>query len=184
MANIRPYKNFTPRIHSTAYIDEAAVVIGDVEIGEHSSVWPCVVIRGDIHKIRIGDYTNIQDGSVLHVTHASEFTPEGFPLIVGNHVIVGHNATLHGCTIHDHSLIGMNAVVLDGAVVESRVLVAAGSVVGPGKVLESGYLYRGNPIRKARELSDKELAFLDYSPNHYAELGRNFIDERAALEAE
>ena len=138
MANIRQYKNFIPKIDKTAYIDEAAVVIGDVEIGAESSVWPCVVIRGDIHHIRIGHHTNIQDGSVLHVTHASEFTPDGFPLIVGNHVVVGHNVTLHGCTVHDHSLIGMNAVVLDGAVVESRVLVAAGSVVGPGKVLESG----------------------------------------------
>ncbi len=177
MANIRQYKDFTPNIHDSAYIDEAAVVIGDVEIGENSSVWPCVVIRGDIHHIKIGHHTNIQDGSVLHVTHASEFTPEGHPLTVGNYVIIGHNVTLHGCTVHDHSLVGMNAVVLDGAVVESRVYVAAGSVVGPGKVLESGYLYRGNPIRQARELTEKELAFLDYSPMHYVKLGANFAAE-------
>lgn len=177
MSNIRQYKNFIPDIHSSAYVDEAAVVIGDVKIGEASSVWPCVVIRGDIHKIRIGHHTNIQDGSVLHVTHASEFTPEGYPLIIGNHVIVGHNVTLHGCTVHDHALIGMNAVVLDGAIVESDVYVAAGSVVGPGKVLESGYLYRGNPIRQARELAEKEREFLHYSPMHYAELGASFKQE-------
>ncbi len=175
MANsIRPYKQWTPKVPESAYVDEAAVVIGDVEIGENSSIWPCVVIRGDIHKIRIGNFTNIQDGSVLHVTHQSEFTPEGHPLIIGDHVVIGHNVTLHGCTVHDHSLVGMNAVVLDGAVVESRVYVAAGAVVGPGKVLESGYLYRGNPIRQARKLTDKELAFLDYSPKHYAELGESF----------
>ena len=120
--------------------------------------------------ITIGARSNIQDCAALHTTHASTFNAKGFPLIIGNDVTVGHNATLHGCTLEDETLIGMNAVVLDEAVVQKHVLVAASAVVGPGKVLESGYLYVGNPVRQARHLTEKEIAFFAYSAAHYGQL--------------
>jgi len=164
---IRNFENLEPGIAESAYIDAAAVVIGDVEIGADSSVWPMTVIRGDIHSIKIGERTNIQDGSILHVTHDSEFAPGGFGVVVGSHVTVAHKVVLHGCTVEDKCLIGMGSVVLDGARIESGAVLAAGSLVSPGKVLEGGYLWRGSPARQVRELTDKEKAFLDYSAGHY-----------------
>lgn len=174
--NIRPYKNILPKIAGSAYIDASAVVIGDVEIGEDSSVWPMVAIRGDVNSIRIGERTNIQDGSVLHVTHAGgPLSPEGNALYVGSDVTVGHGAILHACTIEDKCLIGMGSTVLDGAVIQSGAMVGAGSVVSPGKVLEGGYLYLGTPARKARELSQKEKDFLSYSAQHYLALKNDYM---------
>ncbi len=173
--NIRPYKNRLPLIDSTAYIDPAATVIGDVTIGKDCSIWPMVAIRGDVHKITIGDRTNVQDGSVLHVTADNEFNPGGHPLIVGNDVTVGHGAILHACTIGDFALIGMGATILDGAVIESEVMVAAGSVVPPGKKLDSGYLYMGSPARQTRPLSDKEREYLHFSSQHYVNLKNNYL---------
>ena len=167
---IRKFENFTPEIDATAFIDETAVVTGDVKIGADSSVWPMCSIRGDIHSIRIGERTNIQDGSVLHVTHDSEYAPGGHALEIGNDVTVGHNVVLHACTIEDECLIGMGAIVLDGAVVQRGAMVGAGSLVPPGKVLDSGYLWLGSPVKRARELSDKEKAFFKYSARHYVEL--------------
>jgi carbonic anhydrase/acetyltransferase-like protein (isoleucine patch superfamily) len=174
MANIRTFEGVAPRIADDAWVDESAVVIGDVEIGAASSVWPLTVVRGDIHAIRIGERSNIQDGSVLHVTHDSDFNPGGFPLVVGNQVTVGHKVLLHGCTVGDQCLIGMGAVVMDGAVIEPRVIVAAGSLVPPGKRLESGYLYRGSPVKQARPLSDEELAFLGYVAGNYVKLAAKY----------
>ncbi len=170
--SIRSFENHTPDIHSSVYIDESAVIIGQVTIGEESSVWPLTVIRGDIQSIQIGTRSNIQDGSVLHVTHGGEFslTPEGYPLSIGDDVTIGHKAILHACTIKDRCLIGMGAIVLDGAVVNSDIIVGAGSTVPPGKKLESGYLWLGSPVKRIRELSDKELEFLKYSAKHYAKL--------------
>mgnify|MGYP000244486851 CR=1 FL=1 len=167
---IRKFENFTPEIDAAAFIDEAAVVTGDVKISADSSVWPMCSIRGDIHSIRIGERTNIQDGSVLHVTHDSEYAPGGHALEIGNDVTVGHNVVLHACTIEDECLIGMGAIVLDGAVVQRGAMVGAGSLVPPGKVLDSGYLWLGSPVKRARELSDKEKAFFKYSARHYVEL--------------
>ncbi|HEC16812.1 MAG TPA: gamma carbonic anhydrase family protein [Sedimenticola sp.] len=172
MKNVRTFEGMTPRIAEDAWVDEAAVVIGDVEIGAGSSIWPGAVVRGDIHRIRIGERTSIQDGSVLHVTHDSTFVPGGHPTIVGNDVTVGHNVVLHGCEIGDRCLIGMGSVVLDGAVVQSNVMLGAGSLVPGGKVLESGCLWMGSPVRRIRELTEKELAFFEYSAQNYQKLGR------------
>ncbi len=164
----------TPVIAEDAWVDETAVVIGDVEIGSGSSIWPCVVVRGDIHRIRIGERTSIQDGSVVHVTHASQFVPDGHPTTVGNDITVGHNVTLHGCEIRDRCLIGMGAIVLDGAIVESEVIVGAGSLVPGGKVLESGYLYLGSPVKQIRPLTEKERSFFTYSARRYQQLGQRY----------
>ena len=167
---IRRFQDKTPIIDDSAYIDDTALVIGDVEIGANSSVWPMTVIRGDVHSIRIGERTNIQDASVCHVTHDGDFSPGGFPLTVGNNVTVGHRVLLHACTVGDDCLIGMAATIMDGAVIEDNVIVGAGSLVPTGKRLESGYLYVSSPVKRVRELNDKELAFLKYSAEHYSKL--------------
>ena len=170
MKNIRTFENFIPQIDGTAFIDESAVVTGNVSIGTDSSVWPCCSIRGDIHSIVIGERTNIQDGCVLHVTHDSEFAPGGFKLTIGNDITVGHNVILHACTVEDRCLIGMGSVVLDGAVVESGAMIGAASLVPPNKVLQGGYMWLGSPVKRVRELSDKEKDFLTYSAKHYVKL--------------
>lgn len=170
MNAIRPYLEFTPQIGHRVFVDPTALVLGDVQIGEDSSVWPMVVIRGDMHRIRIGERTSIQDGSVLHITHAGPFNPDGYPLTIGDDVTVGHKALLHGCTIGNRILVGMGAIIMDGAIVEDEVVIAAGSVVPPGKVLESGHVYRGSPAKKVRPISDKEKRFFTYSANNYVKL--------------
>jgi len=170
MKNIRRFEEYTPQIADTVFVDESAVVTGNVSIGEDSSVWPCCSIRGDIHSIIIGARSNIQDGSILHVTHDSEFAPGGFSLSVGDDVTVGHNVVLHACTVEDLCLIGMGSVVLDGAVVQTGAMVGAGSLVPPNKVLEGGYMWLGSPAKKVRELTAKEKAFLEYSAQHYVKL--------------
>lgn len=175
--NIRSFKNITPSIDGSSYIDEAACVIGDVVIGEDCSVWPMVVIRGDVNSIRIGNRTNIQDGSVLHVTHKGPLSPEGNALHIGSDVTIGHGAVIHACTIGDECLIGMGAVVLDAAVIEKGAMVGAGSVVSPAKVLEGGYLYLGAPARQMRELNQKEKDFLVYSAQHYVKLKNEYLSE-------
>jgi len=167
---IRPFEQHAPRIHPTAHIDETAVVIGDVEVGEDSSIWPLCVVRGDIQGIRIGARTSIQDGTIVHVTHDSRFCPGGQPTLIGNDVTVGHKVILHACTVEDFCLIGMGAIVMDKAVVRSRVTVGAGSVVPSGKVLESGYLYVGSPVKQVRPLNPRELEFLEYSAQNYRRL--------------
>lgn len=167
---IRTYNSSTPRLGERAFVDTSAVVIGDVEIGDDSSVWPLSVIRGDMHRIRIGARTSIQDGSVLHITHAGPFNPDGFPLIIGDEVTVGHKVTLHGCTLGSRILVGMGSIVMDGAVVQDEVIIGAGSLVPPGKVLESGFLYVGSPAKQARPLSDKERSFFAYTAGNYVKL--------------
>jgi len=157
-------------VDPSAWVDESALIIGDVEIGAGSSLWPMVVARGDIQAIRIGEHSNIQDGSVLHVSHDSEFLPGGAPLEVGNYVTVGHKVILHGCRIEDYSLIGMGAIIMDRAVVQTNVVVAAGSIVPGGKVLESGYLYVGAPARRIRALTEQERKYFGYSAAHYVRL--------------
>jgi len=178
MNNIRSYKNIKPEIADTAYIDDAACVIGDVVIGEDSSIWPMVAVRGDVNKICIGDRTNVQDGCVLHVTHDGPLSPGGFALTIGNDVTVGHNAVLHACTVEDMCLIGMGAVVLDGAVIQSGAMIGAGSIVSPGKELKGGYLYLGAPARQVRELSQKEKDYLPYSAQHYVALKNDYLKNK------
>jgi carbonic anhydrase/acetyltransferase-like protein (isoleucine patch superfamily) len=164
---IRSFRGVAPRIGENSYIDESAVVIGDVEMGENCSVWPLTVIRADINKIRIGNYTNIQDGSVLHVTHRGPFSPDGAELHIGNQVTVGHKVLLHGCRIGNQCLIGMGSIVTDNAIIEDRVMIGSGSLVPPNKVLESGYLYLGNPVVQKRPLTEREIEFLSYVSEHY-----------------
>lgn len=168
--SIRSFAGKTPEIAPGAYVDDSAVVIGDVEIGEDSSIWPMTVVRGDVHSITIGKGTNIQDASILHVTHDGKFSPGGFPLVVGDYVTVGHRVTLHACTVGNYCLIGMSATIMDGAVLGDKLIIGAGGLVPAGKVLEGGYLYVGSPVKRVRELNDKELEFLEYSANHYVKL--------------
>ncbi len=171
---IRNFRDKTPQIGDQVYIDESAVVIGDVSLGDRSSVWPLTTIRGDINRIRIGADSNIQDGSVLHVTHRGEFSPEGAELIIGDQVTVGHKVLLHGCRIGNQCLIGMGSIVTDNAVIEDRVMIGSGSLVPPGKRLESGYLYLGNPVQQKRPLSDREIEFFAYVAEHYVKLARDY----------
>ena len=167
---IRTFEQAVPRIGAGAFVDDTALVIGRVRLGEDSSVWPQTVIRGDIHSIDIGSRTNIQDGSVIHVTHDSEYAPGGHGVVVGDGVTVGHKVILHGCTIEDCCLVGMGATVMDGAIVRSGAMIGAGSLVTPGKELEGGYLWVGSPARRVRPLTEKEQAYLDYSAEHYVRL--------------
>ncbi|MDB2448882.1 gamma carbonic anhydrase family protein, partial [bacterium] len=156
---VRPFRNHQPTFGEAVFIDDNAVVIGDVELDDDVSVWPGAVIRGDMHRIQIGARTSVQDGVVLHITHASDYNPNGYPLTIGADVTIGHQACLHGCTIGNEVLIGIGATVLDGAVVEDRVVIGAGALVPPGKRLESGFLYVGSPARQQRPLTEKELSF-------------------------
>ena len=177
---VRSFNSITPKLAKGVYVDPRATVIGDVELGEDVSVWPGAVIRGDMHYIRIGNRSNVQDNAVLHITHASEnFNPGGFPLNIGEGVIIGHSAVLHGCTVKDHVLIGIGAIVNDGAVIESNNMIGAGAVVPPGKTLESGYVYVGNPAKPLRPLTEKEREFLPYSPQNYIKLKNQYLAEQS-----
>jgi carbonic anhydrase/acetyltransferase-like protein (isoleucine patch superfamily) len=177
MSPIRTFENHTPEIDPEAWLDPTCLVIGDVHLGAQSSIWPGAVVRGDIHRIRIGRETNIQDGSVLHNSHDGPFMPGGSPLIIGNRVTVGHKAVLHGCEIGDGCLIGMGAIVMDKVVVQPGVLIAAGSLVPPGKKLVSGYLYSGSPVRQTRPLTDREKEFFSYSAAYYVKLAERHRQE-------
>lgn len=171
----RSYLNHNPTLKQNVYIDPAATVIGNVTLGEDTSVWPGAIIRGDVSSIRVGARTSVQDNAVLHVTHASDYNPDGNPLAIGDDVTIGHQACLHGCTIGDRVLIGIGAVVLDGAIVEDDVVIGAGALVPPGKRLESGHLYVGSPCRATRPLKEGELSFFTYSASHYVKLKNQYL---------
>ncbi|MGB1496937.1 gamma carbonic anhydrase family protein [Alloalcanivorax venustensis] len=174
---IRSFQNKVPSQGERVFVDPASTVIGEVTLGDDSSVWPGAVVRGDMHRIVIGARTSVQDNAVLHITHDSAFNPGGFPLTLGDDVTVGHQAMLHGCTIGDRVMIGMQTMIMDGAVVESDVMLAAGSLVSPGKRLASGWLYRGRPARAVRELTAKEIEFLPYVAGNYVKLKDQYLDE-------
>jgi carbonic anhydrase/acetyltransferase-like protein (isoleucine patch superfamily) len=167
-----------PQLGERVYIHESASVTGSVSLGDDVSVWPMVVIRGDVNLIRVGPGCNIQDGCVLHVTHESAWQPKGLPLVLGEDVTVGHGAILHACSIGDRCLVGMGAIVMDGALLEAETMVAAGAVVTPGTVVPSGTLWRGNPARLGRELSDEEIKRLAYSARHYVRLKELYLLEK------
>ena len=167
---IRSFQNHTPIIDETAFIDATALVIGQVSIGAHSSIWPMTVARGDINTITIGERTNIQDGSILHVSHDGEYSPGGASMTIGDDVTVGHSVVLHACTLMDCCLIGIGSVILDNAVVHKHAMVGAGSLVTNGKELEGGYLWMGRPAKKVRKLSEREIEYLSYSANHYVKV--------------
>ncbi|WP_293269008.1 gamma carbonic anhydrase family protein [Neptunomonas sp.] len=175
--NIRSFQGMTPTLGNKVFVDPSAVVLGDVKIGVDSSVWPLVVIRGDMHRIRIGHSCSIQDGSILHITHAGPYNPDGYPLIIGDHVTVGHQAMLHGCSIGDRVLVGMGAMVMDGAVIESDVVLGAGSLVPPGKTLVSGFLYVGRPAKQVRALTEKEMSYFTYTAGNYVKLKDQHLQE-------
>lgn len=178
--NIRPYLDHLPTLGQRTYVDPAAVVIGDVVLGDDASIWPGCVVRGDVNFIRIGARTNIQDGSVIHVSHDGPHAKlGGFATVIGADVTIGHKAIIHACRIGDAALIGMGAIVLDGAVVESRGFVGAGALVAPGKVVGEGELWLGNPARRVRVLNEAEIEGLYYSAQHYVRLKDRYLDASA-----
>ena len=172
---IRRFQSQAPILEQRVYVDDTALVIGRVVLADDVSLWPYVVVRGDMNAIRIGARSNVQDLSVLHVTHDGPYSPGGLALAVGEDVTVGHRCVLHACTIGARCLIGMGSIVMDGAVIKDEVLLAAGSLVGPGKCLESGYLYRGSPARKLRPLAAQEREMLRYSAAHYVGLKDRYL---------
>ncbi len=174
--NIRPFENILPILGQRVYVDPAATVIGNVVLGDDVSIWPGTVVRGDVNYIRIGARTNIQDGSIVHVTHDGPYgKPGGFATVIGDDVTIGHGAIVHACVIEDACLIGMGSIVLDGAVVMKHGFVGAGAVVSPGKTVGSGELWLGNPARCVRKLSDKEIEQLYYSAQHYLRLKEKYL---------
>lgn len=174
-ASIRPYKGIMPTLAQGAYVDPAAVVIGDVELGVDCSIWPLVVIRGDVNCVRIGNRSNIQDGTVIHESRKSSAKPEGYPVIIGEDVTVGHKVMLHGCTIGNRVLVGMGAILLDGVTVEDNVIIGAGALVTPGKTLASGYLYTGSPARQTRPLTDAETTRFTDIAHNYVQLKNDYL---------
>jgi len=175
MSSLRSYLGVAPKLGARVYVDPSAVVIGNVTIGDDSSVWPTAVIRGDVHSINIGARTSIQDGSVLHVTSPNPAYPNGIPLIIGNDVTVGHTVTLHACTIGDFVLVGMGSIVLDDVQVEEWVMIGAGSVVTPRSKLTTRGLYVGNPARRMRDLKESEIEMIRRSAPHYVKLKDNYV---------
>ncbi|HET6437735.1 MAG TPA: gamma carbonic anhydrase family protein [Anaeromyxobacter sp.] len=171
MATIAPFRGIAPRLHPSALVMEGSTVLGDVEIGEESSIWPGAVVRGDVHWVRIGARTNLQDGSVVHVTTGRH------PTAIGDEVTVGHLAVLHGCTIRERCLIGIGAVVLDGAEVGPESMVGAGALVAPGTVVPPGSLFLGSPAREKRQLTGEERVSLRESAARYVELAARYRAE-------
>ena len=171
---IYPYQNVFPSIDPTAYVHPDAVIIGDVHIGMHSSIWPGVVIRGDVNFIRIGSRTNIQDGSILHVTRPTEEHPSGVPLIIGDEVTIGHQVSLHACHLKNRSMVGIGAIVLDRVIIEEQAMVGAGSLVTPGKQVLTGELWMGSPARNIRLLNQKELTHMAATNTNYVLLAQNY----------
>jgi carbonic anhydrase/acetyltransferase-like protein (isoleucine patch superfamily) len=171
---IRSYKGISPQIAPTAFIEQSAQIIGDVHIGEHSSVWFNCVLRGDVYHIRVGEATNIQDATVVHVTSGR------FATIIGNNVTIGHSAVLHGCTIKDRSLIGIGAIILDDVTIGEESFIAAGSLVTPGTVIPPRSMVMGSPARVRREVTEAEIArinmhwknYIEYKNSYLADAGR------------
>ena len=174
---LRPYKDLFPKQGDRVMIDASSVVVGDVRMADDVSIWPLVAIRGDVNSVSIGARTNIQDGSVLHVTHKSSYNPEGNPLIIGEDVTVGHKVMLHGCTIGNRVLVGMGSILLDGVIVEDDVMIGAGSLVPQNKRLESGYLYLCSPVKQIRPLKEAEIEGLKYSANNYVKWKNDYLDQ-------
>ncbi|MDD4962321.1 MAG: gamma carbonic anhydrase family protein [Gallionella sp.] len=172
---ISPYLNTLPVLGERVYLHPSSLVIGDVTIGEDSSVWCNTVLRGDVNRIVIGRGTNVQDLTMGHVSHKTPEHPDGSPLIIGDYVTVGHSVILHGCTIANECLIGMGAIVMDDVVIPDCVMVGAGSLISPGKTLESGILYMGRPAKAVRPLTDSEINYLRYSAEHYIRTKNNYL---------
>ena len=179
-----PYRGIMPKIDPSAFIAPGAVIIGDVEIGAHSSVWFGCVLRGDVNKIRIGARTNIQDGSVVHVASGdqpasakSKIPLEGYPTLIGDDVTVGHMALLHACTVESKGFVGMKSMVMDGSVIKSNGMLGAGAVLTPGKIVGSGELWTGSPAKLWRALTPDDMAQFDLRSGQYEKLGQEYLKE-------
>ena len=175
-SSLRPYLGRLPVLGARVYVDPAATIIGDVELGDDVSLWPGTILRGDVNFIRIGARTNVQDGTIIHVSHHSPYNKVGHPTLIGEEVTVGHGTIIHACTIGDRCLIGMGACILDGAQVMNHGFVGAGAIIGPGKVVGEGELWLGNPGRFVRRLGDKEIESLLYSAQHYVRLKDQYLE--------
>ncbi len=173
---LRSYKGVFPTCGKRVYIDESAILIGELTLGDDVSIWPFACVRADVNHIKIGKRTNIQDGSILHVTHKNANNPEGFPLLIGKDVTIGHRVMLHGCTIGNRVLVGMGTTILDGALIEDEVMIGAASLVPPNKVLVSGYLYLGTPVKQVRPLTKKERAYLSVSASNYVNTKNDYLE--------
>lgn len=172
---LKPYAGVKPLLGQRVYVDDMALVVGQVTLGDDVSLWPFTVARGDVNSIQIGARTNVQDGTVIHVTHDGPYTPGGIATVIGEDVTVGHKCLLHACRIGDRCLIGMGAIIMDGAVLDDEVFLAAGSLVSPGKRLAGGYLYRGSPARRVRPITKDEREMLRYSAAHYVRLKDRYL---------
>ena len=173
---ISNYLNTSPVLGDRVYLYPSCQVIGEVKIGDDSSVWCNTVLRGDVNRIVIGRGSNVQDLTMGHVSHKTAEKPDGSPLIIGDYVTVGHSVILHGCTIGNECLIGMGSIIMDDVVIPDLVMVGAGSLVSPGKVLESGMLYMGRPAKAVRALTEEETAYLRYSAGHYIRVKDNYLN--------
>lgn len=175
---LRAFEDIHPQLAAGAYVDDSALVVGDVELGEDSSIWPFTVLRGDVNSIRVGARTNIQDNCVVHVTHDSYYRPGGYATLLGDDITVGHQVVLHGCEVGSRCLIGMGSVIMDGVVIEADTIVGAGSLVTQAQILTSGYLWMGRPARRVRELTTQERERLLYSAQHYVKLKDRHLSSR------
>ncbi len=180
---ISSYLKISPVLGDRVYLHPSCQIIGDVKIGDDSSVWCNTVLRGDVNRIVIGCGTNVQDLTMGHVSHSTPEKPGGSPLIIGDYVTVGHSVILHGCTIGDECLIGMGSIVMDDVIIPGQVMIGAGSLVSSGKTLQSGMLYVGRPARVVRELTDGEIAYLRYSAEHYIKGKNNYLNGPNKMEA-
>ena len=170
-----PFGGQTPRIHPAAFVAPGAQLIGDIELGPESSVWYNCVLRGDVNRIRVGKCSNVQDLTMCHVSHKMPQKPEGSPLLIGDFVTIGHSVILHGCAIGNECLIGMGSIIMDDVIVPDQVMIGAGSLVPPGKKLESGMLYVGQPVKAIRALTPEEVSYLKYSAEHYVRVKNNYL---------
>lgn len=168
-AHFVPIHGKTPKIHESAFVAPGTTIIGDVEIGAGSSIWYNCVLRADVSSIRIGERTNVQDGSVLHCDGPSPAEPEGCPLVIGDDVLIGHMAMVHGCTIHDRGFVGLGAIAMNNAVIASDAMLAAGAMLTERKVMGERELWAGRPAKKLKEMSDEAIAGMKLGVAHYAE---------------
>ncbi|GBU09445.1 hypothetical protein AwWohl_05830 [Gammaproteobacteria bacterium] len=174
---IRKYQTHTPVLGKRCHIDQSALLIGNITLGDDCSIWPQAVIRGDVNSISIGERTNIQDGSIIHVSHSGAISPGGYATLIGSDVTIGHGVMLHGCTLSDACLIGMRSTILDGACVSKHSMLGACSLLSPRKLIPEGELWMGNPARFVRKLSDQEIKNIYYSANNYVELKNIYIQD-------
>ena len=170
------YLEAFPVVGKDVYLHSSSQVMGDVTLGDDSSIWCNTVLRGDVNRIVVGRGSNVQDLTIGHVSHKTPEKPEGSPLIIGDYVTVGHSVILHGCTIGNECLIGMGSIIMDDVVIPERVMIGAGSLVSPGKVLEGGMLYIGRPAKAVRALTPDEIAYLTYSAEHYIRIKNNYLN--------